>query len=141
MGRRVDPWWGFEGIPGWAPCLNLSPLERTRTMSHLSRTCPQIALLCGLLLLSGCATKRFGRMQEVSYVERTELSCREIDIEIAKTRQFLDQINEDDFDGRDILGFLGDFGIGNAMERSDAVKSGQARLEELQALRAENGCP
>ncbi|MCC6909859.1 MAG: tetratricopeptide repeat protein [Phycisphaerales bacterium] len=102
---------------------------------------PFYLLLCLLLMLTGCATKRYGRMQPVSATERQQLSCREIDIEIAKTREFLDQINAEGFDGRDVLGILGDFGIGNAMERGDAVKSGKKRLDELEALRVEKGCP
>ena len=100
-----------------------------------------MTFLISVAPLSGCATKRYGRMQPVSLTERDYLSCREIDIEMAKTREFLDQIAQTGFDGRDVLAILADFGIGNAMERSDAIKSGKERLEQLQALKDEKGCP
>jgi len=109
-------------------------------MTHISRTCI-LCIMISCVVLSGCATKRYGRMQSLSTTERLDLTCREIDIEIAKAREFLDGIAETGFDGRDVLAILGDFGIGNAMERGDAVKSGKKRLEELEALRVEKGCP
>jgi hypothetical protein len=89
----------------------------------------------------GCATKRYGRQTELSDVEKTQLTCRELDIEIAKVRAFQDQVNKDGFDGRDVLGILGDFGIGNSMERGDALKSAERRLQQLQDLRQAKNCP
>jgi len=93
------------------------------------------------LMFTGCATKRYGRQTELAAAENTELTCREIDIEISKVREFQDQVNKDGFDGRDVLGILGDFGIGNAMERSDALKSAERRLQQLQDLRKVRNCP
>jgi len=99
------------------------------------------AVVLPLTCLTGCATKRYGRQTELAAVEKTELTCREIDIELSKVREFQDQINKDGFDGRDVLGILGDFGIGNAMERSDALKSAERRLQQLQDLRKVRNCP
>ena len=90
---------------------------------------------------TGCATKRYGRQTELGAVEKTELTCREIDIELSKVREFQNQVNKDGFDGRDVMGILGDFGIGNAMERNDAMKSAELRLQQLQDLRKAKNCP
>ncbi len=91
--------------------------------------------------LGACATKNHGRLSPVSSLEKTELTCREIDIEISKVHAFLDQVSGNSaVDGRSVLGFLGDFGIGNAMERSAAESSARKRLEELNTLRVAKGC-
>ncbi|MFN9131923.1 MAG: hypothetical protein ACK55O_14665 [Phycisphaerales bacterium] len=93
------------------------------------------------LSLGACATKNHGRLSPVSSLEKTELTCREIDIEISKVHAFLDQVSSNsEVDGRSVLGFLGDFGIGNAMERSAAESSARKRLEELNTLRVARGC-
>lgn len=94
------------------------------------------------LALSGCATKNHGRLSPLSAVEQKELTCREIDIELAKVDAFLDQVSENsNIDGRSVLGFLGDFGIGNSMERNAAEKSARQRREQLEALRLSKNCP
>lgn len=95
-----------------------------------------------LLLSAGCATKRFGRATDVTEAERSAYDCADIDLERAKTRGFLDQVHRDaKFSGADVLAFLGDFGIGNAMERSAAVQSGTDRIDQLNDLAAAKGCP
>lgn len=99
---------------------------------------PALILCVGL---AGCATKNHGRLAPVSSLEKTELTCREIDIEISKVHAFLTQVSDkSQIDGRSVLGFLGDFGIGNAMERSAAEESARKRLDELTTLRAAKGC-
>lgn len=93
------------------------------------------------LSIGACATKNHGRVAPVSEVEKRELTCREIDIEIAKVDAFLEQVAENSsIDGRSVLGFLGDFGIGNTMERNAAEKSARERRQELQTLRTAKGC-
>jgi hypothetical protein len=92
------------------------------------------------LMLQGCATKTYGRFGNVTNFEQTSLSCREIDLELAKVNGFIQQVNsESEFDGRSVLSFLGDFGIGNVMEKDSALKSANARAATLQDLRA-NRC-
>ena len=88
----------------------------------------------------GCATQRFGRMQHITEIERKLLTCSQLEIEIAKTQGFLDGTRRQDekFITADLLGFLGDFGIGNAMEYSDAIESGNMRLDELNELKDNN---
>ncbi len=92
-------------------------------------------------VLQGCATKHYGRQGMLTSYEKTSMSCREIDLEMAKVRGFIDQVNEEsEFSGRDVLAILGDFGVGNSMERGAALKSANKRLKELGDLRTAKGC-
>ena len=69
------------------------------------------------------------------------MTCREIDLEIAKTDGFKDHVeSESQFSGRSVLSFLGDFGIGNVMEKNAALKSADERRDMLQTLRARGAC-
>lgn len=102
----------------------------------------QITFLAALtLMVSGCATKNYGRQGEVTSYERSTLTCREIDIETAKVHGFLAHVNtESEFDGRSVLSFLGDFGVGNVMEKSSAMESATKRLAQLQEARSSRAC-
>jgi hypothetical protein len=99
----------------------------------------------GLIMLSlaACATQRYGRATPVSPGERSSLTCEEIDLEIEKTEYFIAdiQMQRRDTSGAHVLGFLGDFGIGNVMEGDAAEASGMERLAELKALGSEKVCP
>ncbi len=70
------------------------------------------------------------------------LSCSDLKIEIAKTEYFLDDVQRQrsDTSAAHVLGFLGDFGIGNVMEGNAAEASGRERLMQLKALEAGKGC-
>ena len=92
-------------------------------------------------VMSGCATKNYGRMQPLTGAERVAYSCREIDLEIAKVQAFQQQVIEGaQFNMASVLGILGDYGIGNSMERSSAEASAARRLGQLNDLKAERGC-
>lgn len=96
-------------------------------------------ILCVAMLVaatgSGCATKNYGRQGELTDYERQSMTCREIEIERAKMQGYLAHITkESKFDGRSVLSFLGDFGIGNIMERTAAIKTAEARSAQLQSL-------
>ena len=94
-----------------------------------------------LLATSACATKTYGRQGEVSSFEQQTMTCREIQLELAKTRSFVDHVNkESEFSGRDVLAFLGDFGIGNSLEKSASLESANRRIEQLNNLSAARGC-
>jgi len=101
-----------------------------------------IALILALpLLVSACATKQYGRVQELSSAEKELYTCREIQLEYDKLDQFEKQIDETgDFDAKTVFGFLGDFGIGNGMAKKDARKSARARREDLDNLSAHKSC-
>ena len=96
-----------------------------------------------LLAISfGCATERFGRQTSLTEYERKVYSCKDIELEMAKTSGFIQEITEarKDFKGTDVWGLLGDFGIGNAMEFSNAMESATERLKQLEELKVEKGC-
>lgn len=102
----------------------------------------KMVLLVILLITSGCATQRYGRLQNVTPSEVKQLNCEAIDLEIEKANAFIQATNDKDqeFTGKDVLGFLGDFGIGNAMEHSDAIVSATDRLRELNTIKKQKGC-
>ena len=96
-----------------------------------------------MLSLTACATQRYGREAPVSPGERSSLTCEQIVLEIEKSEFFIADIQRQrrDTSGAHVLGFLGDFGIGNVMEGDAAELSGMERLSQLKALQSEKGCP
>lgn len=95
-----------------------------------------------VIALSSCSTQRYGRQSGVLEAERKNLSCKEIEIEIAKSKDFIKDIKEqrEQTTGAHVLGALGDFGIGNVMEGDAAEASGKARLKDLESLYASKNC-
>ena len=64
------------------------------------------------------------------------MTCNDLKVEIAKTRGIQTEIeNTGEFDGKTVLGFLGDFGIGNGMAKIDARKKVASRLNQLEGLK------
>ena len=97
--------------------------------------------IAAILLAQGCATKTYGRQGTLTSYEKDSMTCREVDLEIAKTRGFVDHVNkESEFSGRDVLAILGDFGIGNNLEKSAALESANKRIEQLRDLRSAKKC-
>jgi hypothetical protein len=97
----------------------------------------KLLVIAAFLPLAACATQRYGRMTDVSTLERQELNCREIRIEMAKADEFLKSVRTEraGTNGAHVLGFLGDFGIGNVMEGNAAEASGLKRQQELRGHR------
>lgn len=94
-----------------------------------------------LVVLLGCATKNYGRQGVLTDLEKQTMSCREIQLEQAKVMGFSQHIDhESAFDGRDIFAFLGDLGIGNAIEKDAAVESAKQRYHQLESAAYEKGC-
>ena len=99
------------------------------------------ATLLLLLALHGCATKTYGRQGTLTSYEKDTMTCREIDLELAKNRGFVDDVNkESEFGGRDFLALFGDFGIGNNLARIAALESANKRFEQLNELRSDKKC-
>ena len=100
------------------------------------------ACIALILLLSACATQRYGRQTSISETEKQVYSCKDIKIEAAKTEEFLNSVKmqRHNTNGAHVLGFLGDFGIGNAMEGDAAELSGEKRLQELKQLQTQRNC-
>jgi hypothetical protein len=91
--------------------------------------------------LSGCATKQFAQVGQVTDFEKTSMSCREIDLEIAKTQGQQHAIDKQaEFSGLDVLAFLGDWGIGNAIAHNSAQKTVDERMADLNNLRGIKNC-
>jgi len=97
--------------------------------------------IAATIVLAGCATKNYGRQGTLTDFEKQTMSCREIDLEEAKVYGFLEHVDkESQFDGRSVLSFLGDFGIGNLMEKDSAVQSANQRLTDLHTARLQRNC-
>jgi hypothetical protein len=100
------------------------------------------ALLATISVISGCATKTYGRQSVLTNFEKDSMTCREVDLDLAKTRGFIDQVNkESEFSGKDVLAILGDFGIGNNLEKTAALESANSRIASLGELRRTKQCP
>ena len=113
--------------------------QESNTISHVKLA----AFVCLLgVALVACATQRYGRMTPLSPGERASLDCDEIDLEIEKANFFVEDVQRQrsETSGAHVLGFLGDFGIGNVMEGDAAEESGTTRLKELEVLSAEKSC-
>ena len=101
-----------------------------------------LPLVVFVLMLSACATQRYGRETSLSGVETSEFTCKDIRIETAKSEQFLYSVRKEraGMNGAQVLGVINDFGIGNVMEGDDAEASGEMRLRELTQLAAQRNC-
>ncbi|KLE46535.1 lipoprotein [Klebsiella aerogenes] len=93
-------------------------------------------VVAGMFVISGCATKQYPQAPSVTSEESAALDCAAIKQEIAKTHSIQNEIETTgQFDGRTVMGALGDFGIGNGMAKSEARKKAQARLQQLESLK------
>ncbi|NUE95528.1 hypothetical protein GYW75_03880 [Gilliamella sp. ESL0232] len=100
-----------------------------------------LLILCLALVLTGCATKNYGRQGELTQYEKETMTCREIALEKAKVQGFIEHVDkESKFDGRSVLSFLGDFGVGNVIEKGEALKSANRRLEQLKEVEEKKDC-
>jgi hypothetical protein len=100
-----------------------------------------LALLCVVFLVAACATKRYDRLQSVSALEAAEYDCKDIQIELSKVAEARRQMAEQaEIDMASVMGFLGDFGIGNAMEKNAAEKTIVKREQDLLRLQAAKDC-
>ena len=89
-----------------------------------------------LFTLTGCATKQYPQASQVTPEESGAFSCEDIEKEIIKTKSVQEEVERTGgFDGRTVLGFLGDFGIGNGMVKSKAREKVETRMSQLEALR------
>jgi hypothetical protein len=101
-----------------------------------------VATLGLSVALSGCATKRYGRMTPIVSAEAEQYDCKQIGIEIAKVEGFELQVQQgSEINWKSVAGFLGDYGIGNAMEKNEALKSAAERKKQLRDLQVAKNCP
>jgi len=99
-------------------------------------------VLVGLALATtACATKRYPIATPLSGTEAAMLDCRELSIELARTEETQAAIaSTASTDWRSAAGFLGDFGIGNAMAKSEAESALAKRRTSILTAQAQNGC-
>ncbi|MDH1792389.1 hypothetical protein N5D45_11220 [Stenotrophomonas sp. GD03819] len=94
-----------------------------------------------VISVSGCATKRYGRLQPLTGYETLNYSCEQIRIELSKVDAFDRQVEQQaKFSGMSVASFLGDFGIGNVMERNEAKRTSIERRSQLQSAFAAKRC-
>lgn len=94
------------------------------------------------LLSTGCATKRYGRLQPVTADEKQSYTCDQIKIELSKVDAFQQQVEQGaEFSALSVASFLGDFGIGNTIEKNAAMKTASERRLALNNLAAAQQCP
>jgi len=93
------------------------------------------------LAAAGCATKRYPMATPLGSAERSAMTCRELDLEMIRVDEVRAQINSTaKTDWRSVAGFLGDYGIGNAMAKGDADRALDRRTLAINAARAEKNC-
>lgn len=69
------------------------------------------------------------------------MTCRELAIEAERIETTRTQIAETaGTDWRSVAGFLGDYGIGNAMAKSEAERALQARSETIRTAQSTRRC-
>ncbi len=89
------------------------------------------------LLLSCCALKQYPQSANVSDAEAQTYDCAALNHEIGKSQSVQQQIGKTgEFDALTVLGFVGDFGIGNGIAKASASSKATARLEQLQKLQS-----
>lgn len=98
-------------------------------------------LAAAALCLTGCATKRYPIATPLAPAEAALLTCKDIALELVRADQVEKQINDTgSMDIRSIAGFLGDFGIGNGMAKSEARKALATRRAALRDTELQKGC-
>jgi len=81
--------------------------------------------------------KQYPQSAKVSDAEAQTYDCAALNQEIAKSQSVKQQIDETgEFDALTVLGFVGDFGIGNGLAKASANSKVKARLEQLQKLQS-----
>ena len=93
------------------------------------------------IVLSACATKRYPIATQLGMAEQEAMTCRELDLELIRAEEVRKQITDTaTMDWRSVAGFLGDYGIGNAMAKNDAEKAITNRVSAINAAKAKKGC-
>jgi len=100
-----------------------------------------VAVLAFGLSAAACATKRYPIATPLSEAEINLMDCDDLQLEMIRTEQVQHQITETaETDWRSVAGFLGDYGIGNAMARSEAETALSERVQSIRAAQARNSC-
>lgn len=107
-------------------------------MAYSLNTRPALVLAIAGTLVSGCATKDFGRLEGPSVAA---MSCEQLAYEQKRVDDFRAAIDrKDDFDVRSATAALIDFGYGNHRDKKKALASAERREAEVAAARRAHGC-
>lgn len=69
------------------------------------------------------------------------MTCRELELELIRSEEVKKQIiNTAEMDWRSVAGFMGDYGIGNAMAKNDAEKALTARISSIREAQVQKNC-
>ena len=80
-------------------------------------------------------------MQPVTGNEVNAYTCEDINVELSKIDAFELQVAEGaEFDVLSVASFLGDFGIGNTIEKNEALETAKERRVQLDDMSASKGC-
>ncbi|HBV91078.1 hypothetical protein NIM72_17070 [Pantoea sp. B550] len=96
-------------------------------------------VLMGLLVLvlTGCATKHYPQAAAVTPQETATLNCNVLDQELSKAYSVQSDIEQTgQFNALTVLGFVGDFGLGNGIAKYNATRKVEKRVTALQSLKA-----
>lgn len=100
-----------------------------------------ILVIAVSMITSACATKRYPIATPMSSGESTVLNCENLNLELIRADQIEKQINETgEFDGKTVIGFLGDFGIGNGMAKEEARTALAERRRTIRDAQISKGC-
>jgi len=98
---------------------------------------PSVLTVLLALALTGCATKHYPQAAAVKPEETATLNCSALDQELVKAHSVQSDIEQTgQFDALTILGFVGDFGLGNGIAKYNASQKAERRLNQLQSLKA-----
>lgn len=94
------------------------------------------------IAVGACSTKSYPIEAQLSEAEIELMDCRELAREALRAENVRAQINDTaNLNWRSAAGFLGDFGIGNAMARNDAERALDARLSTIRQAQLAKNCP
>lgn len=98
-------------------------------------------VLGAVVLASGCATKRYPIATPLSAAEARLMDCSDLELELVRAEQVEQQISQTaQVDWRSVAGFLGDYGIGNAMAKNEAEAAIRQRRATLREAQISKGC-
>ena len=110
-------------------------------MDNTLKICP----LAGILILSGCAGSAAHKVVTANQADDSNLSCQQIDLEMAKAQAIIDEVNKDkdDVSGADVIDGILWFPfnlIAKHQNYNDALEAADRRMAHLNELKAASHC-
>ncbi len=116
--------------------------DKRVTEQKTSKIMKELRLIIVAMMLVGCATKQYPQAPAVTTEETTAFDCKAVEQEIVKAHSVQSEISETGrFDVLTVLGFIGDFGLGNGLAKHSATKKADVRLNQLESLKTTKCLP